>query len=1031
MTASADEPPRWRRHRRTVGRATAIFLLLLLLALWLGRQRIATHLVNEHLAKAGVPAAYRITKLTPFSQRIEDLRLGDPAHPDLVARRVDLGWRYGLNGPVLASVEADGIRLVGRIRNGRLSLGTIDRLLPQSSSGGPSLPDLNATLSDTHIALATPAGAIGAWLTGAGNLARNYRGQAIIDAPSLASGGCAIDHAAAKLAIRIVDRSPHLLGPVTIGGAHCLPQALTIGAGTLTTDVALTPELDGADGRVTLAGFAGRAGSIRFGAAAGTISLAGKAKDAHGRANLTLAGLQTSLAHADSFSIAGGWRLTAAERHFDGAIGMRRLVARRDIVDSIGSGARAVAGTPIGPIAARIGASIARILTRADAEAQLAYMGSGARQSVRIDQATLTAGRDQVSFTGSGSREARGWTFDGRAAGSALPALAVRGDLSGGSVTALVRIEPYSVGSARLALAPVEITAGKGTTRFATTATISGPIGSGSVEGLTLPIAATYARSGELRVGEGCIPIGFARVRVAALTLDPGTVRVCGQPLLVRRADGSIAIAAIARDVTLDGRTGTAPLTLHAARLGLSGTSRFTAEQLDIALGAADDDPTRLAVAKLDGQIGANGPSGTFADAAGSIRHVPLALSGATGTWRLEQGALRLEGALGVADRGPNVRFNPLTSGDVKLALVDGRIDASASLRSPRYDKPVANITLTHDLATGSGGARIDVPALTFARNRFQPEMLTPLTLGVIANTVGTISGRGRIDWTADAITSSGDFHTDRTDLAAAFGPVSGIEGDIHFTDLLGMVTAPHQAVRIAEINPGVSVANGVAHYQMLGPEQVKVEDAVWPFAGGTLSLDPTTLDFSETGQRRLTFQVAQLDAGIFIQQLDFPNISATGTFDGKLPMIFDATGGRIEGGLLQSRGGGQLAYIGELSNAELGTMGKMAFDALKAIHYSTLGISLDGKLDGEIVSRVRFQGVRDATPSASIAARLIRNLPFRFNIEIRAPFRGLVGSAQAYMNPETLLRDAIKPAEAQGNGQPPAIQPADSGPVR
>lgn len=1001
-----------------------IFLVLLLLALWLGRQRIATHLVNEHLAKANVQAAYRITRLTPFTQRIEDVRLGDPARPDLVARRIDLGWRYGLSGPVLASVEADGVRLAGRIVNGTLSLGTIDRLLPRSSSGGPILPDLAARVSDTHIGLATPAGTIGAWLTGSGNLARDYQGEAVVDAPALAYGGCTIDRAGAKLAIRIADRSPHLLGPLTIGGAHCAPQALTIGAGTIQADLTLSPELDGADGRVTLAGLAGRAGTIGFGAASGAIHLAGKARNARGRIDLKLAGLHTAMAHADNATIAGGWRLTDAERHFDGVIGLHHLVARRDIVTSIGSGARAAAGTPIGPIATRIGPSIATILTGANVEAQLAYAGSAMRQSVRIDQAVMTAGRDRLTFSGSGARETQGWTFDGHGSGNAFPTLALSARVAAG-VTALIRMEPYAAGNARLALTPLKIVANAGATRFMTIATISGPIGAGSITNLTLPVAGTLTRAGALRVGEGCTPIRFDRLALASLTLDPAKITVCGRPLILH-ADGRTAVAATARHVTLNGHSGGAPLALHAAALSLNGTSHFTAEQLKIALGAESDDPTRLAIAKLDGGVGAGGPAGTFADAAGSIRHVPLALSGATGTWRLDQGALHLDGTIGVADRGTTARFNRLTSGDVKLALADGRIDASASLHTPRYAKPVANIVLTHDLATGRGGADIDVPALTFTKDKFQPEMLTPLTLGVIANTVGTISGKGRIDWSADAITSSGDFHTDRIDLAAAFGPVSGIEGDIHFTDLLGLVTAPHQAVRIAQMNPGVIVADGVAHYQMLGAEQVKIEDAIWPFAGGTLSLDPTTLDFSETGQRRLTFQVVKLDAGTFIQQLDFPNISATGTFDGKLPIIFDADGGRIEGGLLQSRGGGQLAYIGELSNAELGTMGKMAFDALKAIHYSTLGISLDGQLDGEVISRVRFQGVRDATPSASIAVRLIRNLPFRFNIEIRAPFRGLVGSAQAYMNPELLLRDAIKPAPA-----PAAIQPADSGLVR
>ena len=110
--------------------------------------------------------------------------------------------------------------------------------------------------------------------------------------------------------------------------------------------------------------------------------------------------------------------------------------------------------------------------------------------------------------------------------------------------------------------------------------------------------------------------------------------------------------------------------------------------------------------------------------------------------------------------------------------------------------------------------------------------------------------------------------------------------------------------------------------------------------------------------------------------------------------------------------------------------MGKLAFDALKAIRYSALDISLDGRLDGEMVSRVRFTGVREATPEQSMITRLIRNLPFRFNITVKAPFRGLVGSARAYMDPRLLLTlpRSLAPAPTPVE---PAIQSPESEPVR
>jgi hypothetical protein len=1027
LTLSSYDPPAApRRYRRLLGGGVATIALLLVGGAWLARQRIAIHFVDDYLAAARVPATYSITRLDPFTQRIENVRLGDPAHPDLIARRIDLGWRYGLTGPVLRSVDAEGVRLKADWRDGRLSLGAIDRLLPKASSGGTSLPDLRLSLTDTQVVLATAAGMIDASVNGSGDLARNYSATVAARAPNLAFGGCTIERLAARLAIRIVDRAPHLSGPVTVGGAGCPGQSIAVGPGRVRADVHIVRGLDRASGAVTLAGFAGHGGMARFGALGGTIGINGGAEGVGGRIDVRAMGVAAPVVRARSARIAGDYRILPRERSFAGAIMGAGVTVRRDIPATIRSAAHAAVGTPLAPIGRRMGDMLAELLSASDLTAQVAYAGSGDRQSLRIDHALLrSASGGSLDLGGSVAQDGRGWRLDGRLAGSAVPKVVFHASQAGGGpITALVRSDPYAAGGARLALAPLRIVVERSATTFATVATIDGPVGAGRIEGLTLPLAGRIDRGGAFRIGEGCIPIAFRKIEVAALRLEPARISVCGQPFVRRDADGALHVGAETHEVALRGALGSTPLTLRAAHLRLSDTDAFSAEQLDVALGA-DDDPTRLAIATLDGHIGPDGVKGLFAGAAGSIRHVPLALAGATGSWTLDRGALRLDGALGVTDRAAAARFSPLASGDVVLTLIGGRIDATASLREPRRSAAVAAITLRHDLGTGIGGARIDVPGITFVRNGLQPEHLTPLTLGVVANVAGTVSGSGRIDWTSSDIASSGDFATDRIDLAAAFGPVTGLSGTIHFIDLLGFVTAPHQEARIAEINPGVIVANGVAHYQLLAGDRVKVEHARWPFAGGALSLDPTTLDFTHSADRRLTFHIDKLDAASFIQQLDFPNISATGTFDGRLPMIFDDTGGRIEGGTLKSDGGGSLAYVGELSNAQLGTMGKLAFDALKAIRYSTLDISLDGKLDGEIVSRVRFEGVRQATGDRGFVARLIRNLPFLFNIQIRAAFRGLVGSAQSYVNPALLLQPP-----SQGAAKP-AVQPADSAPVR
>ena len=250
-------------------------------------------------------------------------------------------------------------------------------------------------------------------------------------------------------------------------------------------------------------------------------------------------------------------------------------------------------------------------------------------------------------------------------------------------------------------------------------------------------------------------------------------------------------------------------------------------------------------------------------------------------------------------------------------------------------------------------------------------------------------------------------------DLAAAFGPVTGLSGEIEFDDLIALRTRPGQQLRVGGINPGVEVTGGTISYRLRPNQVVDIEQGRWPFAGGELLLAPATLDFGREGARTLTFRIVGLDAAKFIEQLKLENLAATGIFDGNLPIVFDKSGGRIVGGRLVARGPGTLAYVGDVSNAQTNTMAKLAFDALKSIRYDVLAIDLDGALDGEIVSRGGCTGVNDAPVAPTGLARSLTGLPFKFNIVVRAPFRGLVNTARTFQDPGLLLKRPIQPAES------------------
>ena len=198
------------------------------------------------------------------------------------------------------------------------------------------------------------------------------------------------------------------------------------------------------------------------------------------------------------------------------------------------------------------------------------------------------------------------------------------------------------------------------------------------------------------------------------------------------------------------------------------------------------------------------------------------------------------------------------------------------------------------------------------------------------------------------------------------------------------------------------------------------VNGATWPFLGGGLELLPTRMTIGSAEDYRYTLKIDGLDAAKLIERIEMGNISANGTFDGVLPLVFDKDGGRIVGGLLQSRPpGGNLSYVGKLTYEDLSAMANFAFDALKSLDYSQMKIEMDGSLEGEIVTRVSFDGIRQGEKAArNFLTRQVAKLPIRFNVNLRAPFFQLVTSLQSMYDP-AFVRDPRTLGLIDAAGQP------------
>jgi hypothetical protein len=197
-------------------------------------------------------------------------------------------------------------------------------------------------------------------------------------------------------------------------------------------------------------------------------------------------------------------------------------------------------------------------------------------------------------------------------------------------------------------------------------------------------------------------------------------------------------------------------------------------------------------------------------------------------------------------------------------------------------------------------------------------------------------------------------------------------------------------------------------------------------------------VDLISEEPRRLVFRVDRVDAAQFLAGFDFENINATGQFTGVIPIVFDKDGGHVRGGRLEVIGdGGTLAYVGELTYEDLGTMANFAFNALRSLRYRYLVVEMDGDLAGEVITKIRFDGLSQGEgASRNFLTRQVEKLPLQFNVTISAPFLQLITSARSLYDTQYITDPGVLgllPGQVNNPGPnsttpaKPGIQPPES----
>lgn len=964
---------------------------------WLSRERIAEDVIDGYLAERGVPATYDIVSLTPNRQIIEDLVIGDPARPDLTVKRLVIDSGVGWQGPEVRRVAVEGARVYATLRGGQLSLGRLDPLIFTGSDVPARLPAIDVSIRDARGLLESDFGPIGMRLEGSGRIDSGFVGTLAASSRDIGTGECRAGGATLYGRLTTLDGGPEFDGPLRILDLVC--RGARLARADIGTRASLRPDFAAADAQLRIEGGGAVLAGLSAAGLGGTAEL-GWSEDRLALGHeVALTGIATPQGRLARLEVEGTWRGPAdgANGQWEGTLRGSGLVLDKSLPASLTRAERAAEGTLLAPLIARTRTGLLTALSGASFRGDAILRHRGGEASLVVPQAALASpsGAPVLALSrfdlGFGGGRISGFKGDILAGGEGLPDINARIlREAGGGWTARLAMAEYAAEANRLAI-PRLLLRSDAPGRFAFRGQVnaSGDLPGGGVSDLSLPLEGTWSQVDGLALGRRCMPLRFARLALSGLALDGHEVNLCpdGQgPILAY--DNALRLAARTGEMKLNGTLGESTASLSAASLALRYPQPFAAENLAVRIGSGDSE-VRLAAAALTGTLGEE-IAGRFEGGTASLAAVPLDMSDMAGRWSFADSILRLDDArLTVSDRPVEgeARFSPLVAEGAALTLADNRITADALLRHPASGRGVASVTIGHDLESAAGRALLAVPGILFDK-AFQPEDLSYLAKGVIAFAEGTVTGEGRVDWQGNTVTSRGAFATDNLDFAAAFGPVRGLKGQVVFTDLLNLTTAPDQRVTIAAINPGVEVLAGTVQFEVKDGTLLTLEDARFPFMGGTLLMRPLAMDFSKPEERRYVFEIVGLDAATFVTEMELSNLSATGTFDGTVPIVFDANGrGRIEGGVLVARpGGGNVAYIGELTYENLGTMGNYAFSALRSLDYRQMLVGLGGELDGEIVTRFEFDGVRQgAGTSQNFVTRRLAKLPIRFKVNVRS----------------------------------------------
>lgn len=348
-----------------------------------------------------------------------------------------------------------------------------------------------------------------------------------------------------------------------------------------------------------------------------------------------------------------------------------------------------------------------------------------------------------------------------------------------------------------------------------------------------------------------------------------------------------------------------------------------------------------------------------------------------------------------------NALFEPMISSGTGR-LTPERITYSGRLRLAKKDADFGVLSLTHDLTTNSGSAELKDGTINFRRGSLQPYDISERLRGIAVNSSGQVRSDFKASWTDGQPAASGLITLDNISFSTfALGQFSGLSGAIEFSDLLTVRTPPQQefTLRKLQVSPTFELENGTISIQLVNANLLHIEDVSWPFAGGSLSIDPGWWSFDKTNQS-LTVRANAWSLSQLATQFEVPDLDVRGTVSGSFPIEIVGPDIYLRNARLDAIEDGRIRYLGAVG-AEAGASNeyaKMAFDALRNFDYRVLSIGANGNLLDEVLLEMSLSG---RNPD------VLEGHTFNLNISLQSKLAELIRGS-SFATSATATKDAV-----------------------